>query len=865
MKKKIIYILAILFLSLGVGVFAHTIFSIDELFFTETGIFSGDYSPLHFNFSGNDFDGLMFWWTGISQTGQLELSGVSIDCDVQINGLYLNTARWNRMRPLDQETLEILSGSTSFTGYEYLELTGGFFTQCTGVSIDTGAIYGYIKHTYEWTEYEMWAGLDYTFPSWDPVSNWSGSLQQITFPNNTATGYIFDKDWWTAKVYSNMELYGDAQFTGDEVVYVDPEYITTWTTVKISIFSNKNANFEITWDVSWIFTWTLLAGIYNEVDVELLSSVNIEQDLVVTISNGSELITRNLSIILTDTISPTVSLVSPSNGSIITENELDLQWTGDDNIWISHYALYVTGNWISMSRPDIEYPTSTQNIPNIINGTYSWYVVATDYGANTWQSTTRTFTISGSILWPMLISPEDNSSVNIWELNLLWESVWSTNSWYTWQIATSNTFNNILASGMTNNTGVTVIHHPDLMTWLFYWRVINNETAWVSEKRRVNVSDLGITVDTQVNQFVFDTITGANLSQPYSSNEITIWWLTNNIAVLARLEDNIWALFINDIMVGSQWLVKNNDEVRIELISSDEYNNSVDSKLIIGTWNSLMSGTFEINTESGVNYTSGSFVLPYALRIQAILFVDSLAEMYQDNPQAFANFLTTFRAILQDRSDLAQSQLSQTTDTNEIAFLQLQKDSIDYLIFVVEEYLDDINYNIANIYIAPNGKQYLVQFDENRFAYTSPDFLYVKFFPTWELFKRHIDINNPGDYYGGWVAGDTITAPNGKTYTIHTENSKRTSNNMVYKKYFDTRDQIIEHIMINNPSTIWDHTIDTSFTPVVFVAPNGKSYTIFKTATTGNNANRYSSFMFVAPKYFGSLQAAKDHIINFNR
>jgi hypothetical protein len=64
------------------------------------------------------------------------------------------------------------------------------------------------------------------------------------------------------------------------------------------------------------------------------------------------------------------------------------------------------------------------------------------------------------------------------------------------------------------------------------------------------------------------------------------------------------------------------------------------------------------------------------------------------------------------------------------------------------------------------------------------------------------------------------------------ENSKRTSKSFTYKKYFDTRDQIIEHININNPPTPWDHNIDTNFTPITHTAPNGRTYTIFKTAST---------------------------------
>jgi hypothetical protein len=45
------------------------------------------------------------------------------------------------------------------------------------------------------------------------------------------------------------------------------------------------------------------------------------------------------------------------------------------------------------------------------------------------------------------------------------------------------------------------------MTGLFYWRVLNTKTAGTSEHRSVNIIDLTGGVDTQVNQFNFNTIT----------------------------------------------------------------------------------------------------------------------------------------------------------------------------------------------------------------------------------------------------------------------------------------------------------------------------------------------------------------------
>jgi len=87
-------------LSIGVGVLAQTTFDLEELFFTTTGIETWDYAGLHFNFSGNNFAGMVFFGTGIASGQELTLSGETIICLKQINWLYINPARWNRVWPL---------------------------------------------------------------------------------------------------------------------------------------------------------------------------------------------------------------------------------------------------------------------------------------------------------------------------------------------------------------------------------------------------------------------------------------------------------------------------------------------------------------------------------------------------------------------------------------------------------------------------------------------------------------------------------------------------------------------------------------------------------------------------------------------
>jgi len=66
----------------------------------------------------------------ISMTGNADKT-----CFKQIKGYYFNPQRGNRMRPLDEQSLAVLSGMNG--SYANLQLTGGLFTNCSGDVIST--------------------------------------------------------------------------------------------------------------------------------------------------------------------------------------------------------------------------------------------------------------------------------------------------------------------------------------------------------------------------------------------------------------------------------------------------------------------------------------------------------------------------------------------------------------------------------------------------------------------------------------------------------------------------------------------------------------------------------------------------------
>jgi len=868
---------------LAITVFANTIFEIDEAFFTNTGISSWDYSPLHFNYGGNNFDGIMFWWTGSSNTGTLELSGTTIECNKQLEWLYINTARWNRVWPLDEATLLELSWSTTLSWYESLTMTGWFFTQCTGVWISGDGIFGYVEHEYEGNTYNLWAWVEYDLSAWTATWIFNNTLTFITGANNTASGYLFDTYGGIASVYSNQELFGDINFTWSEVVWSGDmsSYVTTETWIQVRLYANQNSEFEISGDVLNTTTWTITASTFLDEGI-ILTSNTWNKEIIFTVNTGWNNFVDTISVILlesgststpptTDTTPPTVTLQSPSNGATISVNNVTLQWTWSDDVAIDDYDLYLSWNSTTMSWNDISW--NSQIVNPLSNNTYEWRVVATDTSGNTWQSSTRSFIISGSAATPTLLNPTNWANIDLWNLELSWTGV--SASGYTWQIASDSSFANLVATGETDSTSIDPVHNEDFMTWTFYWRVIDDETTWVSDHRAVNIVEPSEWLDLEVDEFDFDEIDDAEIWEFYQSNEITIDGITNNVYIPIELEDSIWALFINDIMVGSNWLVKKWDNVYIELISSNDYDDRSQTILIVWEWDDQFDARFRIYTmdnDGGNHYQDWEFYLSYTLRLQAIMLLDSLVSMYWDNTERLEQFLTTFQAILQDKSDLLDSEIDNADSDNELELLRWQKASVDYLYSIIDDYLRDMSHDSSTrVYIAPNGKQYTVYFDENRFAYTSPDFMYPKYFPTWERFTYHIDINNPGSYSGSNYhsstngIGEIVTAPNNKTYQLYQSNGKWTSDDFSYKRYFDTKEQTIDYIFANNPWNTRDHRIDTNFDPVSFVAQNGKRYSIFKTSSNGNNPNKYSSFSFVTPKYFGSLQAVKDHIVIYNR
>ena len=202
---------------------------------------------------------------------------------------------------------------------------------------------------------------------------------------------------------------------------------------------------------------------------------------------------------------------------------------------------------------------------------------------------------------------------------------------------------------------------------------------------------------------------------------------------------------------------------------------------------------------------------------------DSLVGEFSGDQSRYDEFLATMKSMLQDQIDL-------TNNCN----LQYLSDLLDGTI------IGHVTVNTGN-YIAPNCKEYRISYDNELLAYTSPDFRSSTYFANRESLTRYIDTKNPGDCHIS-TSASTVNryfsnsdpskhvAPNGKVYRIQNGGNGYTSNDLSAAKYFSTLSDLRSYLDRKNPPLqIWNHTVDTSFQPVIYAAPNDKSYTIYKT------------------------------------
>lgn len=185
--KRTIFIIWILFFSSWFYTNATNFLEIDEVFFW--WYFSGsqnNQTQLHFNHGWQDFAGTIFWKDAIDITATITISWWETKiCNKKLRWLYYNNKRGNRLRPLDQQSLNELQNLDS--SYNELEITWWFYTMCDGTGSE---VYGYIKHTRNNVDYKMLAGIEYNFWTNTYFNSFS---ENMYFQSGNVHGFIYDK------------------------------------------------------------------------------------------------------------------------------------------------------------------------------------------------------------------------------------------------------------------------------------------------------------------------------------------------------------------------------------------------------------------------------------------------------------------------------------------------------------------------------------------------------------------------------------------------------------------------------------------------------------------------------------------------
>lgn len=196
--------------------------------------------------------------------------------------------------------------------------------------------------------------------------------------------------------------------------------------------------------------------------------------------------------------------------------------------------------------------------------------------------------------------------------------------------------------------------------------------------------------------------------------------------------------------------------------------------------------------KTDIDAVDGTSTLSSSSKLNIVTVFDTIADLYKDNKSKQNEFMVIFKSMLEDLiEELEDEDDLSSTEERKLAVLK-------YLLDLTEDFIDDNDISDGDVHTAPNGRAYVIVFDDAKSCYTSPNFLTPnKCFPVLANMKAYIDANN----------------------------------------------------------LAWTHTVDTSRASQTYQSPSGKTYTIQKTTSS-----KYFSYRFISPKYFNSLAEIKSYI-----
>ena len=140
------------------------------------------------------------------------------------------------------------------------------------------------------------------------------------------------------------------------------------------------------------------ANTYYQVNVDgsYFGSYQSNSSGIVSFTYNDGFSTKTFTIEEDVTAPSSFSLVSPANGSNVTDKTPTFSWNASSDTDLSHYQLYLDGSLLADNLTSTSYTPSS----NLSCGSHTWYVKAVDEAGNATQSETFSFKINcaGAVL-----------------------------------------------------------------------------------------------------------------------------------------------------------------------------------------------------------------------------------------------------------------------------------------------------------------------------------------------------------------------------------------------------------------------------------------------------------------------------------
>lgn len=840
---------------------------------------TGNYTNTYFKFGGNDFVGIIFWQDqetlSTPQTISINSWSQAISCTEKLRWIYYNNQRGRVIWPLDTGNLAELQSSSLAVGYDDMSMQHGFYTNCSPLSGGyipaANEVYGQIDHTLSGVgQFHLFAGVDYDFTG-NAIINSSPFAHTLSIISWLHNGYIFDDNGGIAELSMNLPYctsfdvssYFYEGTTGSFICQANNiagyglDIISGGTQVVYSTTTMSTGSQQ-----RWM-TWSALpAGNYTAICTILYSwsggtPCGGEQSFQVlasggTIPSGTWCDPNFQGEITFLPSSPDQFITNPSLGTYFTNktgiilqraattpNQTTISGDLSPQIVPSSWFLNYTGNDIFTDIAS--YPVSLTKT-NDWNYFFSSYAITGSSGNCTYtDAAKRIFMDTLPPTSPTITAPTSWSyacpSAPMTLTRTASTDSGSQLSHYAYEIYSNTGLTNIVLSGTVPNTITTTqLTISSLPIGTYYMRVAAIDNVGLIAYSNTIVfttapsycpAGTGIMIVSPI-----ISITNADLDTVYRSDPIYIFGLTGpTLLIISK-----WMLFINNgTGVWTTGIVTSNDTIHIELISSNEHDTTISSQLTILN----KTGTFSVTTKDS------DCVLSASERLVIQNIYAELKDEYNNDISKYSEFLTTFQSMVEDESNLSNSC------------------TLEYLLQLIE---DDFGSEWIDTkdHITPNCKEYTIGYDVTEWAYYSPDMMNRYYFINRESLIRHLDYYNPGDChintYGTNYRSSSENpilhiAPNGKIYHLIGQYGGYSAEEFISPKYFDSLQGIKTYIDLRNPAKdIWKHTLDTAFIPIVYAAPNGKEYKIYKTD------RGFMSYKLMKVRYFSSLWELKSYI-----